>query len=290
VKLYANIQTLEEELLREIQELEASRNQAKAAVDNVLELLKKADERRVQENDRHWDRILDNLERALDLTRARRTTYEQLLKERQRDLEGVRQSGGPDPTDLANGLDSLEERVLVDTLREVLPENVPLPRDHVRVAERILAMPLDVLGNLTLDEVAKLNAQIFEMSEADQQKTPQGAPAMVMKKTWLDDRVAQAKHAREALAATRRSEVSFVEKRRQVQLRNAVEKIVSGNLQRLDLSEIDLITEYSKGLEEKIDKGESDLRMKKILDRNLDKVKERASDLRRRRARFYTRP
>jgi len=283
----AHMSTHEEKLLREIQELKVWRDQAKVAVDNVLDLLKKADERRLQEGDRPWNRILDNLERALDLTRARLTTYVQLLKERQRQLEKLQQSGVFQVAEPESGQDSLEERVLTHTLREVLPEDVLLPRDHIRIAERILAIPLDVLGRLTLEQAARMNAQIFEMAEGESQKGPQGSPAKLTTKSWLEERVAHAKQAREALASNRRAETSFAERRRQAGLRKAVEKVVTGNINLLDLAETDLIVRYSEGLEDKPNKGENDVRLKGILDQNIEKVQERAAELRRRRARSY---
>jgi hypothetical protein len=272
--------THEEKLLREIQVLEVSRDQAKVAVDNVLGLLKKADERRLQDGDRPWNRILDNLERALDLTRARLTTYGQLLKERQRQLEKLQQSGVFQVAEPESGQDSLEERVLTHTLREVLPEDVLLPRDHIRMAERILAIPLDLLGKLTLEQAARMNAQIFEMAEAESRKGPQGSPAKLTTKSWLEERIAHAKQAREALASNRRTETSFAERRRQAGLRKAVEKVVTGNINLLDLAETDLIVRCSKGLEDKPDKGENDLRLKGILDQSIEKVQERAAELR----------
>ena len=283
------MRTSEERLFQEIRELEDSRDQAKAAVDNVLELLRKADARRIEEGDRPWNRILDNLERTLDLTRARFTTYEQLLKERQRDLAQLRQSGSTRTQEQANALGSLEEQVLIGTLRDVLPEDVPLPRNHILAAERILAMSLDVLGNLTLDEVASMNTQIFEDQEAEPQKSPQDAPATMTKKSWLDDRIARAKQARESLAASRRPESSFAEKRRQMSLRNAIEKVIVGNFNLLDLSEIDLVMQYSKSIDDKQNKEGIDLRLRGLIQSSTAKLNERASELRRRRAQMYAR-
>ena len=283
------MRTSEERLIQEIQELETFRDQAKAAVENVLELLGKADIRRLEDGDRPWNRILDNLERTLDLTRARFTTYEQLLKERQRDLGQLRQTGNTGMPEQANTLGSLEEQVLIGTLRDVLPEDVPLPRNHILAAERILAMSLDVLGNLTLDEVASMYAKLFEEPEAESQKSPQDAPATMTKKSWLDDRIARAKQAREALTAARRPEPSFSERRRQMGLRNAIEKVIVGNFNLLDLSEIDLVMQCAKAIDEKPNKEGTDLRLKDLIERSAVKLNERASELRRRRAQMYAR-
>jgi hypothetical protein len=279
----------EERLVQEIKELEVSRDQAKAAVDNVLELLRKADLRRREEGDRPWNRILDNLERALDLTRARFTTYEQLLKERRRDLDFLRQSGRTGAADPSANSPSIEEQVLIDTLREVLPEDVPLPRNHILAAERILAMSLDVLGNLPLEEVASRNAQLFEDPEAETQKQSQDASATVPKEGWLDARIARAKQTREALAAARRPESTFGERRRQVILRNAIEKVIVGNFNLLDLSEIDLVLQCAKIIGEKPSRDATDARLKSVIERSTAKLNERASELRRRRAQMYAR-
>ncbi len=279
----------QERLVQEISQLESSRNQASVAVVNVLDLLEKADSRRRAEGDRPWNRILDNLENTLDLTRARLTTYEQLLKERRRDLERLLQNGKSPVAEHPLSDVSLEETVLIDTLREVLPEDVPLPANHILAAERILAMPLDLLGNMTLDEVAQMNAQLLEESEAESAKAPQGQQATVTKKTWLEQRVQRAKQTREALAANRRSELTFGERRRQVALRNAIEKMVSGNFVLLDLNEVEMLGQCLKDIEQKPEKTDMENRLKSVLERCSPKLNERASELRRRRAQSYLR-
>ncbi len=281
------MRTSEERLVQEIRQLDVSRGEARVAVENVLGLLQKADRRRIEEGDRPWNRILDNLERALDLTRARLTKYEQLLKERQRDLEQLQRSGQSRMPELVNGLVSLEEQVLIGTLRDVLPEDVPLPRDHIRAAERILAMPLEFLGNLTIEEVMRMNAQLFE--EPESQRPPQDSQATITKKSWLEERIARAKQTREALAASHRPETSFAERRRKMGLRNALEKVAAANFNFLDLPEIDLLMQCVKTIDDKPEKGGNDMRLKGLIDRNIEKLNERASELRRRRAQKYLR-
>lgn len=279
----------EERLLREIRELEASRDQAKAAVENVRELLRKADARRLEEDRLPWGRIYDNLEKTLDLTRARFTTYEQLLKERQRDLAQLRNSGAASTSEQAAPVSTIEEQVLFDTLRDVLPEDVPLPKNHVIAAERILAMSLDVLGNMTLDQAASLNAQLFEAAEAEAAKGGQDASGTTTKQSWLADKIAHAKQTREALAARRSETVTFADRRRNMVLRNAIEKVITANYNLLDLSEIELVLNYGKTITEKTEKSPNDLRLKGLIDACTGKLNDRASDLRRRRAQTYIR-
>ena len=283
------MRTSEERLVQEIQELDASCDQAKVAVGNVFGLLQKADRRRIEGGDRSWNRILDNLKRALDLTRARLTKYEELLKERQRDLEQFRLSGQSRMPEQVNGLGSLEEQVLIGTLRDVLPEDVPLPRDQIRAAERILAMPLEFLGNLTIEEVMHMNAQHFEEPESESQRPPQDSQSTITKSSWLEERIVRARQAREALAASHRPEPSCAERRRQMGLRNAIEKVATANFNLLDLPEIDLIMQCIKTIDEKPEKGGDDLRLRRLIDRNIEKLNERASELRRRRAQKYLR-
>jgi hypothetical protein len=275
----------QERLIREISELEVSRDQAKTAVDHVLDLLKKADSRRLSEGDRPWNRILDNLENALDLTRARLTTYEQLLKERRRDLEFILKNEQQQEQESSASGTSIEEQVLIDTLREVLPEDVPIPKNHLLAAERILAMPLDQLGNMTLDEVERMNSQLFEENTA----ALQCSMVTITKKSWLEERVERAKKARESISLVRRPEATFADRRRQVTLRNAIEKISLGNFKLLDLDEIDMLTKCTQGLESKPQKSDSDLRLISIIDRCTERINERASELRRRRAQSYAR-
>ena len=279
----------EERLLQEILELEASRDQAKAAVDNVRELLRKADAHRVEDERLPWNRIYDNLERTLDLTRARFTTYEQLLKERRRDLEQLRSSGGAGTQEQPPPSSTIEEQMMIGALRDVLPEDVPLPKNHFLVAERILAMPLDLLGKMTLDQAAVMNAQLFEAAEIDAQKAAQEGAGAVTKQSWLEAKIARAKQAREALAAKRSETVTFADRRRNMILRNAIEKVITSNYTLLDLSEIELVLNYGKTIAVKPDKTPNDIRLKGIIEGSTGKLNERASELRRRRAQTYIR-
>lgn len=274
----------EEKLREQISQLAALRNQAKAAVENVLQLLKKADERRLLEGERPWNRILDNLERALDLTRSRLTKYEQQIKECARQLHQIQEGLAP----TASGAVPGDEEQAPPAAP--LPQGVRLSKDHVQVAERILAMPLEVLGKLTLNEVAEMNDQIFGQGEEQPTRAPSGANEIPPKKSHLTQRIERAKQTREALAATHRpSEPSFAERRRQKTLRESVAKVMSGNSKALDLEEVEILLQCHKSLTERASVTANDLRLKGILDGALESIQERGSELRRKRAQMYTR-
>ena len=281
------VRVSEQKLREQIGQLEALRDQAKAAVENVLQLLKKADKRRLLEGERPWNRILDNLERTLDLTRSRLTKYEQQIKECTRQRRRI-QEGLPAPT--SGAVPGDEEQATPGVLAALLPQGVRLPRDHVRAAERILAMPLDVLANLTLNEVAEMNDQLFEQDEEQPARVPSDAREAPSKKSRLAQRIKRAKQTREALAATRRPpEPSFAERRRRKTLRESVAKVMSGNSKALDLEEVEILLQCHESLTERASVTVNDLRLKGILDGALESIQERGSELRRKRARMYAR-
>jgi hypothetical protein len=271
----------EEKLRTQIRELETLRDRAKAAVENVRQLLAKADERRVEEGYRPWNRILDNLERALVLTRSQVTSYEQQIKERQRTLQDLLRR---DPTSAV----FLEESLAAVGLQGYLPEDFHLPEGHVEIAEQLLAVPLDMLGNMTLDEVENMNEQMF-IPKVVQEPSAQ-EPVEAAKKSQLDERIEHARQAREAIATSvHRSEPSFAERRRQRVLRSAVAKIMIRDFKGLDMEEVERLLECHSALAERPAKAANDARLLELLAHAMDLIQERASDLRRKRAQQYTR-
>lgn len=158
------------------------------------------------------------------------------------------------------------------------------------MAERILAMPLDMLGKLTLNEVAEMNNQLFEQGEEQPTSAPSNASEAPSEKSRLAERIERAKQTREALAATRRSpEPSFAERRRQKTLRESVAKVMSGNSKALDLEEVAILLQCHESLTERASVTANDLRLKGILDGALESIQERGSELRRKRARMLAR-
>jgi hypothetical protein len=263
----------EEQLVEEERRFAKLYAEAQAAEKNVRNLLDKADARRGKGNDRHWRQIVDNLENALDRARSSVTAYEQQLKEKQRQLSHLRETGQVPPTE-----EALNEAAACD----VYMPGTMLP------AERILAMPLTELSFLTLDEVSAIHDQLVEETEqlaAPEVKPPEPAP----RKSALQERIERAQEARKNLAGNARPAVpTLVERRRQVVLREAIKKVTTGNMASLTLEEVEVALDSYRRLAG-TDLGESDARLKKFFEGHMEELKERLAEYRRKDVQKYTR-
>ncbi len=271
----------EEKLREQIRRLEDLRDQAKTAVNHVLNLLEKADERRLHDREHSWNKILDNLEHALAVARSRFTSYEQQIKERQRLLQALLRR---DPTSAAY----LEEALAAEGLEGLLPEDFHLPKGHAEAAQDVLTVPLDRLGQMTLDEVANMHEGMF-VADAGHEPVP-AHPADAPKKSHLDERIERAKQVREALVSIpQRTEPSFAERRRHKLMRDAVGKVIAKDIKSLIWEETELLIETRETLAQRAEKTPNDARLLSILDEAMPNVEERISELRRKRAQQYTR-
>jgi len=251
------------------------RDQAAVAVANARRLLDKADERRVQENDRRWNRITDDLERAHDLAKSSLTTYEQRIKVTERHLEELQRLGRT-------------------TIQEYLPgEESPIELDipvDLRAAERLLSLPLDALSEMTIDQVSEMHNQLFEEQERE---TTKAAPTTftATADTALAARIEHARRRREAMEASRRpsnpSGASFVERRRQILLRSGITKLMEGRLNNLVQDEVEALIECRKTLAVKPDPSPNDTRLKGIIDSFAPELEERAAALRKKAMQRY---
>ncbi|HOT51518.1 MAG TPA: hypothetical protein P5318_16655 [Candidatus Hydrogenedentes bacterium] len=271
--------THEAKLRADLARLQTLHEQAKAALANVVDLLDKADARRAKEGERRWGRIVDNLEGALQLAKAKVTGYEQRIRECEQHLEALaRASVGTGPKPLLEFVSAEFE--------DVIPEGMKLPPDHLAAAQRILGMSLDDLGGLTLEQVADMNAQLYE--EPPEPPKPPSPPEPERTRSALDERIEHAKEIRESLAARRSNQPpSFAERRRQKVLRDAIAKVMNGKIQTLDFEEVEMLVQCYNGIEERPDKSDNDTRLQAMLGRFLPAIQERASELRRKRAQTY---
>jgi len=271
--------TQETRLRADLARLQTVHEQAKAALANVVDLLEKADARRAKEGERRWGRIVDNLEGALQLAKAKVTGYEQLIRECEQHLDAVlRASAGTGPKPLVE--------FVSPEFEDVIPEGMKLPPDHLAAAQRILGMSLDDLGGLTLEQVADMNAQLYE--EPPEPPKPVQTPTLERPRSALDERIERAKEMRESLAARHPvQQPSFADRRRQKVLREAVAKVMGGKVQTLDLEEIEMLVQCHSSIEERTDKSENDVRLHAVLARHIPAMQERASELRRKRAQTY---
>ena len=268
----------ETELSEELLELEKSKVEAEGVVAHVRELLEAADMRRRSEDERRWNRVLNDLEDALDVTKARLTVFKQEIRDRQRQLKELRETGATTASvSPASGLTSEEEMLLDGSL----------PEERVRAAEKMLAIPLADLGKLTLEDVAAMDIGLAASAEEDtevqaQEPEPNGRGP---RPAGLAARIEQAKQKRQALAAARRPSPSFQERRKQKTLRDAVAKIGRGAIKSMTLEEIELLTGFYHTVAERADANENDVRLKEMLEPVVKELDDQAHELRRKRAR-----
>jgi hypothetical protein len=272
------------QLRQEIAQFRALQDQAGDALATVKELLQEADERRVVEGEGCWDGIIDNLERTLHVTKSRLTTYEQDIKQKERELSHILETS---PT--GDALSTEEGEAPVP--REIHATDILLPGERMQEAERILAIPLDVLGTLTLEEVAAMNAQLFEEPAEVPQPATTGHPSTskeTPQKSHLAARIEQARQKRETLAATHKIECSLIERLTEKMLRDAMAKLVGGAIKSMTLEKIEVVQKRRRLLQERTEGSESDRRLRAILNAATAGLQERAAELRRKRAQMYT--
>lgn len=252
------------------------RDQAAGAVANARRLLDKADERRAKENDRRWNRITDDLERAHDLAKSSLTTYEQRIKVTERHLEELQRLGRT-------------------TVQEYLPgEDVPIELEvpiDMRAAERLLSLPLSALSEMTIDQVSAMHDELFEQAEPEPAKPAAPAGFTATADTALAARIEHAKRRREELEASRRhgaqSGANFVERRRQLLLRSGITKLMEGHLSVMVQDEVEALIDCRKALAIKPDPSPGDTRLKGILDSFGPELEERAAALRKKAMQRY---
>jgi len=255
------------ELQAQLTRLEAQRQVMQAALDNVRQLLDKADERRAVDGERRWDQILDNLEQALDTTASKLTACDQQIKEVKRRLRDLLQGGMLEGQgDEASGP------------QEPLVSDRASPAGKIDGAKRIMALPVDQLRDLTIEQLTRIHSRLFEA------EPPEAAPAQqaqTPERSSLSARIEQAQRSRRRRAARpRRPAVSFVERRKQHLLRGAVAKATTDKVAGMTLEEIDLVLNWHKTLDERAGPTEGDRRLLDLLDPFIGKLKERASQLR----------
>jgi hypothetical protein len=149
------MRSLEPQIQKRLEHLQSQCVQHQLNLDNVRRLLAKADERRRQEPDRidRWNQVLDNLETCLDESRARLERCKVDVKLEEQRLEALRAG---------------------ESLREIEPTPPPEPLPPppgvsimtAQAAQRILNMPLDEIGKLSLEEVAMLQDNLVRENMA----------------------------------------------------------------------------------------------------------------------------
>lgn len=255
------------QIQQEFERVTELHQQSLEVIESLRALLVKADERLLEVKSRRWYRIIDNLEHALDESKARAAGYQQQLKV----LERL----------LAKGAAGSASSVVIDDVA------IDVPIDHLNVAERILSLSIDQLRSLTLDEVAALHQGMFDADEDAKAVSAEPSPRDNRRsapKTVLEQRMERAAKRREAFASHRvTAQPSFGERRRATLLKHALEKVSRQAHKTLDLDEIEALTVYHAELTRSANLTSHEQNLLETLTVIFPQIERHASDLRRKR-------
>ncbi len=156
--LKAIMQHKERELRAELERLKQMGEQHRTNRDTIAALLEKADARKSSHPEERvrWDQVIENLEFCLDETKARLASCEASILRIERRLKGLLEEGVSVSGVYAPEIFLFEEPM----------ERPFVPGDTLAVAKRILEMPSDEMGRLTLDAVSDLQSRIAEENAA----------------------------------------------------------------------------------------------------------------------------
>ncbi|HOZ49534.1 MAG TPA: hypothetical protein PLO37_13540 [Candidatus Hydrogenedentes bacterium] len=282
--------TSEERLRERLAVLEKQIVSRRETLDRIKDLLDKADVRAAStDNKRRWNHVLDDLESALDEAKTRLLRAEldaQRVRDRLEDMRAGRASGATAADVTEGGEGSLvEEQILTMlatgmSLDELTPESFArfdLPPDSREKADRVLAIPVDEISRMSLEDVERLHNELAASRGAG------------IEKTVVRKRVTPLPETRRRLldSGADKTGRGFADKLRQKTLRDALDKIRSNRMDALTLDEIDAaLISYERLV--------ADLRARSSQDNpaaeeSLSKFEERYADLRRRRAQLYAR-
>ena len=211
------------------------------SLEEVRELLAKADERRLREpkDARKWNRVLENLEESLDLTKARCERSELEVLRLERDLAEAEDSVAPAtkgtvPTAEPSALTEAAADEWSNTMREV--------------------------GALDLEEASRLQSKIDSGEIHDRQLEAGLALANQM-------------HADDPEPAPGQ------EARRQLVLRSAIDKIRKQQFDAMTLDEVKLVLACHSLLTSRLEPTTRDQRLRRILDGAIKILQKRKAEM-----------
>ena len=298
----------EQRLLKELPEFEKELSARKATLDRVKDLLGKADRRfKETENKRRWHLVLDNLEHALDEAKARVLHCELEIERRKRKLEELAArrehpvAPGAEPDKAAPAYEPLaltEEQVIalqaagvsVRDLSAADLSELELPSISQKGSERVLAIPLEELSQMTLDEVEQLHSQILTPIEEDMPQPAETSPAPeTSPQSPIEAPPRRPVASLRPRRQSRHDQASFYEQHKQRTLRNAVQKIRENRIDALTIEEIDLVNNTYERLSQQVSAATTDEELKNALGAAMEKLGDKCAELRRKRAQMYAR-
>lgn len=243
-----------------LQSLEEDCKRQSELVEHIRGLLARADERRAAEpqNARKWNKVLDNLEAALDEAKAKLEHCERRLEDERRRYDGV--PGGnafPDPT-----------RQAAAPAAAPVDEGGGSPAEAA-AAQFLLSTPLETVESVPLEQVALAQNYLAWRNDAGHSDGE-------------DRRLAgRIELAIQGGNPTPPPSPSDSERRRQQALRVVVDKIAAGAVDSLTLREVDLAAACYAVLCRKPDADLSERRLKELLHRALLEVEQVLTNMRR---------
>lgn len=233
--------------LQGIAVLERRRDEAKHTLEEVRDLLAKADQRRLQEpgNQRKWNQVLDNLESSLKEAKSRLELCEAEF------LRAQTLNAAPASEPVA------------------APSAAPAAADWSRLADeerRLLEVPIEELGNLSLEQLGLLHSRLARRDAAQHPEIEQ---------LFQRIELANQTHHEAAIGPQENPE----QHRRQFLLRGAVEKAHKGQIHQMTGEEIQLLISCHALLLRRLNLTNKDRRLIDILGEALTALKRRSTEL-----------
>ncbi len=236
-----------------LEKLEKELQRQEAMVEHIRGLLARADEKRLTEihETRKWNKVLDNLESALDEAKARVQKCERELR-RERERLGYGQAVAP----------AVSPVVVTHENASLMAEPAPLAahthQEEAAAARAMLETPLESVELAPLEQVAM--AQHYLLWRKDQ-----GLVNGDDKR--LEGRIELAIQGGAGMAPEASGDQAEQDRRNQHALRAIVDKVLSNQSDALTVRELELAIDCYSILARRPSLGDSESRLKRILGR-----------------------
>jgi hypothetical protein len=221
-----------------------------ATLDQVRQLLAKADRRRMEDpaGRRHWDRVLDNLENSLQESRFR-------LEQCEAAIRGLEQALSPQEVERAR------ERSKPLGARAGQPAHGALSLDPKQAVRQVMEMTVDELRELSMEQVAALNARLPEV-------LPEGSQDSIHVTSQLE----LANQLRQDTPPQAPPVSRLMEKRNHLILRRSLHKVMNNRIADVTREEKQLISSAHDMLARRMDCSPEDNRLRQVLEAALKKL------------------
>jgi len=240
--------------------LEEEYNRQKATVDHVRSLLTKADEKRLSEPDnvRRWNKVLDNLESALDEAKARLAVLESRMN--QAKLQVPSSSGN---THSEGNLHKPAAAVSSDV-------PVTEPDAAALAAKSLLEAPLESVESAPLEQVVLARNYLNERNRSGKANGEEKR---------LAGRIELALQARDRTQAAPAISGSVQERRQQQVMRLVIGKIVANRMDALTFSELEFVVSSYYVLTQRAELLPTEQRLLAVLSKAVAEIERLAGEI-----------